>query len=46
MPLTKKGKRVRKDFLEQYGKRRGNSIFYAYENKNPFIGLKSKGRSR
>jgi len=35
MPLTNKGKKILKDFKEQYGREQGKSIFYAYMNENP-----------
>ena len=32
MPLTAKGKKLKKKFEEQYGKKKGQSVFYAMEN--------------
>ena len=32
MPLTAKGKKLQKKFKEQYGKKKGEKIFYAMEN--------------
>jgi|ETNvirenome_6_30_1030629.scaffolds.fasta_scaffold11540_3 hypothetical protein len=32
MPLTSKGKKLKKKFREQYGKKKGDSVFYAMEN--------------
>jgi len=32
MPLTAKGKKLKKKFREQYGEKKGDSIFYAMEN--------------
>ena len=40
MPLTKKGKKIMTAFLEEYGKKRGKSIFYAWENKYRASGVK------
>lgn len=34
MPLTKKGKKLKGIFIKEYGKKKGTSIFYAYENKH------------
>jgi hypothetical protein len=34
MPLTKKGRKLKGLFMEEYGKRRGQRIFYAFENKH------------
>jgi hypothetical protein len=44
MPLTKKGKKVKKEFEKEYGKK-GESIFYATENKKKMKGL-VKGKRR
>lgn len=48
MPLTKIGRNVRINFINEYGKRRGNNYFYAFMNKypkraNPFHLEKNKG---
>jgi len=32
MPLNKKGKKVKKAFEKEYGKKKGDSIFYASIN--------------
>ncbi len=32
MPLTAKGKKLKSKFREQYGKKKGDSVFYAMEN--------------
>ena len=32
MPLTTKGKKLKSKFREQYGKKKGDSVFYAMEN--------------
>src|SRR5210317_275097 len=32
MPLTAKGKKLKKKFEKQYGKKKGQSVFYAMEN--------------
>lgn len=34
MPLTLKGKKLKTIFEKEYGKKKGNVIFYAYETKN------------
>jgi hypothetical protein len=34
MPLITKGKRLKRIFEIEYGKNKGNSIFYAFEKKN------------
>ena len=33
MPLNKKGKKIMKSMKKQYGKKRGEKIFYASKNK-------------
>lgn len=39
MPLTKKGLKIKGEFIKEYGKKRGVSIFYAWERKNDVSGL-------
>ena len=34
MPLTKKGKKIKKAMVASYGKKKGEQVFYAYENKH------------
>jgi hypothetical protein len=45
MPLTKKGKKVKAEFKKEYGKK-GESIFYATENKRKMKGLVKKGKKK
>ena len=33
MPLTKKGKKIKASLVKQHGKTKGESIFFAMENK-------------
>jgi hypothetical protein len=33
MPLSKIGKKVKRAFMKEYGKKRGSSIFFASERK-------------
>ena len=42
MPLTAKGKKLKKKFREQYGDKKGDSIFYAMENSGKLKGVKKK----
>ena len=46
MPLTKKGKEIMKSMKEQYGNKKGESIFYASKNKGTIKGVEkaSKGK--
>jgi len=39
MPLTDKGKKLKKKFKEQYGKKKGESVFYAMENSGKLKGV-------
>lgn len=40
MPLTLKGKKLIKEFEKEYGKKKGDTVFYAYSNKHPKISSK------
>jgi len=42
MSLTKKGKTVKKVFEKEYGKEKGEEIFYATENKRKMKSLVKK----
>lgn len=42
MPLTAKGKTVKAAMQKQYGKERGERVFYATENKGKVRGLTKK----
>lgn len=46
MPLTKKGKKVKAAMEKQYGKKRGNRVFYATENKGSVKGLAKKRKKK
>ncbi len=35
MPLSKVGKKIRKNMEEEYGKKKGKSVFYAMEHTHP-----------
>lgn len=43
MPLTKKGEKIKKAMQKQYGKERGERVFYASENKGAIKGVAKKG---
>lgn len=34
MPLTLKGRKIRKAMRKEYGSKKGDQVFYAYENKH------------
>ena len=42
MPLNKKGKKIMKSMKKQYGKKKGEKIFYASKNKGVIKGVKKK----
>lgn len=42
MPLNKKGKTIKKTMEKEYGKERGEKVFYASENKGAIKGVKKK----
>lgn len=47
MPLTKKGRKVKSAMQKQYGKERGERVFYASQNKGRVKGThKTGGRKR
>lgn len=44
MPLSAKGRKIRKSMEDQYGKKKGDRIFYASENKGKIKGLRLFGK--
>ena len=47
MPLTKKGKKIMKSMKKQYGKKKGETVFYASKNKGVIKGVeKTKKTSK
>ena len=40
MTLTKKGKKIMRSMKKQYGKKRGEQVFYATKNKGKIKGVK------
>ena len=40
MPLNKKGKKIMSSMKKQYGKKRGEQVFYASLNKKKIKGVK------
>ena len=42
MPLTKKGKKIKREMEKEYGKKKGDQVFYASENKGKIKGVKKK----
>jgi hypothetical protein len=44
MPLTSKGKKIKAIVEKTYGRKKGEKIFYAMENKGKTKGLTRKGK--
>lgn len=44
MPLTAKGRKIKAAMIKQYGKKRGERIFYASERKGRIKGVVRKRR--
>ena len=42
VPLTDKGKKIKKAMKKQYGKKKGEKIFYASANKGTIKGIDKK----
>lgn len=42
MPLTKKGAKIKKAMQKEYGKLKGEGIFYASANKGTIKGVEKK----
>lgn len=42
MPLNKKGKKIKAAMMEEYGKEKGEQVFYAAENKGTIKNVKKK----
>ena len=42
MPLNKKGKKNKKDMEKRYGKKKGQSVFYAMKNSGKLKNVKKK----
>jgi len=43
-PLTKKGAKIKKEMEKQYGKEKGDRVFYASQNKGTITGTHKKGK--
>jgi hypothetical protein len=46
MPLTAKGKKIRAAMHQQYGAKKGESVFYASINKGKITGAEKGGKVR
>ena len=45
MPLTKKGTKIKKAMMKEYGKKKGEAVFYASANKGVIKGV-AKGKKK
>ena len=45
MPLTKKGRKIKKAMAKEYGKKKGSQVFYASANKGTIKGV-DRGKKR
>lgn len=46
MPLNKKGKKIKAAMEKEYGKKKGESVFYASENKGTIKNVTKKKRGK
>ncbi len=46
MPLTKKGKKIKRKMRQQYGEGKGDEVFYASQNKGTIKGTHKKKAKR
>jgi hypothetical protein len=46
VPLTKKGRKIKRAMRKQYGKEKGERVFYASENKGTIKGVAKKRKKR
>ena len=46
MPLNQKGRKIKKAMEKEYGKKKGDRVFYASENKGTIKGVTKKGKRR
>lgn len=45
MPMTKKGRKIKRAMREQYGTKKGAKVFYASKNKGTIKGTHRKRRT-
>lgn len=45
MPLTKKGRKIKRAMTKEYGKKKGARVFYASQNKGTIKGTHKKRSS-
>lgn len=42
MPLTEKGKKIKRNMRKQYGEKKGDNVFYASQNAGTITGTHDK----
>ena len=42
MPLTKKGEKIKREMEKEYGKKKGDEVFFASQNKGTIKGTHKK----
>lgn len=46
MPLTAKGRKIKRAMTKTYGAKKGTSVFYAAKNKGKIKGVEKKRKKR
>ena len=46
MPLTTKGRKIKRAMTRQYGQKKGEQVFYASQNKGTIKGTHRKRKTR
>ena len=46
MPLTKKGKKIKRNMKKTYGVKEGEQVFYASRNKGKITGVDPESRKK
>ena len=46
MPLTEKGRKIKRAMIEEYGKERGTRIFHASKSKGTITGVEKSSSHR
>ena len=46
MPLTKKGAKIKRNMIKQYGAKKGEQVFHASQNKGTVTGTHRKSRKK
>lgn len=46
MPLTPKGKKILRNMKKEYGGKKGESVFYASDNKGKITGVHGKRKRK